>query len=85
MSLDEKVRKEIEKREIPSYFECGAAINPEKYRKFLLHDCKRIFPSRRVESIEGYSYKFTETSIGTGIIASCPCGYEEDLTDYSSW
>ncbi len=85
MVLDEKVRKEIEEREIPIYFERRAPIDPEKYRKFLLHDCKRIFPSRLVESIDSYSYKFTETSIGMGVNASCPCGYEEDLTDYSSW
>lgn len=43
-------------------------------------------PISPVGAIGGkFSYCFTPTGIGTGLVVSCVCGARLDATDYDSW
>ena len=79
MNSFEKRKQNIK---IPSSLEKVTDIDAETYRKFLLHDCD---PVCNGDIAQSYTFHFTDTSVGTMLEVSCPCGYKVDITDYDKW
>jgi len=85
--IREKIKKDILEQKIEPILKRGADIDVEKYRKFLLHsaedNCNYYF-QRGIGA--GYEYTFSSSTIGSGVIVSCPaCGHKENITNYDDW
>ena len=83
------VNKAAKEKKIPSQLELKLEINSEKYREFLLHECKynlqleeKRFPT--TGAIDGHiTYRYTPTRLGIIVKVECTCGRVDDITDYN--
>ena len=65
---------------VPLQFNMTAAEHTAAVKFITEHNNECQLPQRMQ-----YSYTFTPTAIGTGVLVQCPCGIARDVTDHGSW
>ena len=62
-------------------------LDPDEIEKFDKWRAKKNAKIRKKGELPNniYTYCFTPTGIGTGVVIKCSDGTELDVTDYSNW